>query len=100
MQFQSKTYAKANGTRNKLNVVLYTSKQELSRVNGILAEIGKVGDKDISLIDASNKKQSASNLKSDEFSFDDDLPNAPEQMSQEGKVEFEDVDFEFPELDM
>jgi len=100
LQFQSKTYAKANGTRNKLNVVLYTSKQELSRVNGILAEIGKVGDKDIILIDASNKKQSASNLKSDEFSFDDDLPNAPEQMSQEGKVEFEDVDFEFPELDM
>ena len=63
LQCQSEAYAKANGTRNKISVVLYTSKDELEKVERILSEIGKVGDKDIILIDASNKKQSASNIK-------------------------------------
>lgn len=61
LQFQPEIYAKANGTKNKLCVVLYTSKQELARVEKVLMDIGKTGDKNIILIDAS-KKKSASNV--------------------------------------
>ena len=70
LQFQPQIYAKANGTKNKLCVVLYTSQQELSKVEKVLAEIGKTGDKNIILIDASQKK-SASNVGEGEFDFDD-----------------------------
>jgi hypothetical protein len=61
LQFQPEIYAKANGTNNKLCVVLYVSKQELSKVEKVLAEIGKTNDKNVILIDAS-KKKSASNV--------------------------------------
>ena len=83
LQFQTEVYARANSTHNKLSVVLYTSKQELAKVEETLSEIGKVGNKDIILIDASNKKQSALNVKCDEFSFDDDLSDLFEQESRD-----------------
>lgn len=82
LQFQPEIYARANGTKNKLCVVLYTSKKELARVEKVLQDIGKTGDKDIILIDAS-KKKSASNVAEYELNFDGDLSKTIDNMGKE-----------------
>lgn len=82
LQFQPEIYAKANGTRNKLCVVLYTSKQELAKVEKVLRDIGKTGNKDIILIDAA-KKMSASNVTDGEFNFDDGFSKMIDTMNAE-----------------
>ena len=99
MQFQPEIYAKANGTNNKLCVVLYVSKQELSKVEKVLAEIGKTGDKNIILIDAS-KKKSASNVGEDDFVFDVSLSTRLDNQVVDYDKAFDSVSLDFPEFDM
>lgn len=97
LQFQPEIYAKANGTKNKLCVILYTSEQELSKVKKVLNEIGKSGSKDIILIDAS-KKVSASNVTEDEFNFDDDFSETIDTMNAELEDTIDKIDFDLPTI--
>ncbi len=99
LQFQPEIYAKANGTKNKICVVLYTSKQELAKVEKVLREIGKTGDKDIILIDAS-KKKSASNVTEEDFDFDKGLLEALDGMNNELDETIDNGDFDLPPIEL
>ena len=98
LQFQPEIYAKANGTKNKLCVVLYTSKHELARVEKVLMEIGKTGDKNIILIDAS-KKKSASNVTYNESDFNDSLSDTINMMNNEFETAIGKIDLDLPPID-
>lgn len=96
--FQPEIYAKANGTKNKLSVILYTSKQELAKVEKVLRDIGKTDDKDIILIDAS-KKKSASNVTEDGFDFNDSLFESIDKMNNRKEEVIGDIDFDLLQTD-
>ena len=98
LQFQPEIYAKANGTKNKLCVVLYTSKHELARVEKVLMEIGKTGDKNIIRIDAS-KKKSASNVTYNESDFNDSLSDTINMMNNEFETAIGKIDLDLPPID-
>lgn len=93
LQFQPEIYARANGTKNKFCVILYTSQRELARVERTLQDIGKIGSKDIIMINAS-KKKSASKVAEDEFNFDDDLSRTFDSKGKEWNDTFEKLDFD------
>ena len=97
LQFQPDIYAKANGTKNKLCVVLYTSKQELAKVEKVLRDIGKMGNKDVVLIDAS-KKISASNVTDDEFNFGDGFSDTIDNMNAELEDTIDKIGLELPQI--
>ena len=69
LKYQTEIYSKANMTKNKISIVLYTSDNELSKVEKILKELELISNPNIVLINAS-RKISASNVKSDESLFD------------------------------
>ncbi|MCE1187631.1 MAG: hypothetical protein LWX56_00700 [Ignavibacteria bacterium] len=63
LQHQVKIYEEANQTNNSIKVILYFDQTEYVRVQKILKELKLENDKNIVLIDASNNKKSASNVK-------------------------------------
>lgn len=69
LKYQLEVYAKANMTKDKISVVLYTSKEELAKVKKIIKDIGGKENSNIILINA-GKKDSASNVKEEECLFD------------------------------
>jgi len=60
---QVEVYKEANQTDQAIKVILCFSDAECERVNKILTELGLYNNKNIVLIDASNEKISASNVK-------------------------------------
>lgn len=60
---QVEVYKKANHTKQAIKVILYFSDEEYQKVNKILKELDLLDDRNIILIDACNKKISASNVK-------------------------------------
>ena len=56
-------YEKANDTKQSMKVILCFSESELASVNRVLKELHLESDENIILIDASNNKISASNVK-------------------------------------
>lgn len=60
---QVRVYEQANDTNQSMKVILYFSKAEYSTVQRILKQLRLENDNNIILIDASNNKTSASNVK-------------------------------------
>lgn len=76
---QARIYARANGTSNKISIVLYTKESELGQVMKIIQDKGLSLGSDVVLIDATPHKLSASKV--------DELPGLPA------------FDFDIPEFD-
>ena len=66
---QTEKYARANGTMNKLSMVLYCNKRELSKAEKILQEEHLTVNHDVFLIDATPNRKSASRLTVEDISF-------------------------------
>ncbi len=64
LQNQVKIYEAANDTKQSIKVIIYFSNKERDRVLNILGELKLTEDHNIILIDASNNKISASNVRS------------------------------------
>lgn len=91
LKYQPEIYAKANMTNDKISVVLYTSKEELSKVEKIVEGMEAKERENLILINAGNK-DSASNVKKEEDLFDcaSYIDSIVEGLGQ--SVEMEDLD--------
>lgn len=69
LKYQPEIYAKANMTKNKISVVLYTSDSELAKTEKILQDLGMTSNPNVLLINA-GKKVSASNVRMEDDLFD------------------------------
>ena len=97
LKHQPEIYAKANMTKDKISVVLYTSDSELSKTEKILHDLGMSLNPNIVLINA-GKKMSASNVKKEEDLFDYDAEIAALCNDLAKDMEFPDIDDLLSEL--
>lgn len=75
LQYQAESYQKASDAQHALKVIVYFSAEELSKVQGILSDVGLDQDEDVILIDArSDNKPSGSTANTRTLKLDERPP--------------------------
>lgn len=67
---QTEKYARANGTNDKLSIVLYKSRSERNKVEDAIRKHNLIPNKDVFLIDATPNRKSASRLGFEDISLE------------------------------